>query len=199
MIAGIILAAGKSTRMGRTKALLPLAGGTFLSTLIAAFEAGGIDETVVVLGHDAEAIERAHAASRVRFVLNPAYEHGQLSSLLTGIEVIDKPGVEAAVVTLVDVPLVASSTIRAVIERYRSAHVPLVRPVSGERHGHPVLFARSLFGELRRAEADGSAKPVVHRHASARGDVTVDDDGAFWDIDTPAEYDRVTRVSLNRN
>lgn len=199
MIAGVILAAGKSTRMGQPKALLPIDHGTFLSRIVGTFEAAGVEETVVVLGHEAAAIRAAHAALRARFVVNAQFERGQLSSLLAGIDAVDRPGVEGALVTLVDVPLVSVATVAAVLERYRRSHARLVRPVSGDRHGHPVLLDRTLFGELRLADPAAGAKPIVRRHASAAGDVAVNDEGAFADADTPAEYARLTRVDLERH
>ena len=104
---------------------------------------------------------------------------------------VDRPGVIAALVTLVDVPFVNADTVRAVIDRYHQTHAPIVRPVRGQEHGHPVLIDRSLFDAVRRAEPSGGAKLVVRAHASASGDVQVDDDGAFRDIDTVEEYERV--------
>lgn len=198
MIPGIVLSAGKSTRMARPKALLRLGDGTFLSRIVSTFELAGVEEIVVVLGHDADSIRSAHENLRVRFVINDAYERGQLSSLLAAIDTIDHPGVEAALVTLVDVPLVAAATVAAVVDRYRRSHCPLVRPVRGNQHGHPVLFDRRLFDELRHADPAAGAKPIVHRYAAPAGDVAVDDEGAFTDVDTPAEYDRMTGVSPNR-
>lgn len=198
MIAGVILAAGASTRMGRTKALLPLEGETFLSRIVATFERAGIEEIVVVIGHDAASIRSAHERLRARFVENAEWERGQLSSLLAGIDVVDRPGVQAALVTLVDVPLVAPATVASVVDCYRRSHAPLVRPVSRGRHGHPVLFDRSLFDELRHADPASGAKSVVRRHASEAGDVEVEDEGAFADADTPAEYARLTGVNADR-
>jgi molybdenum cofactor cytidylyltransferase len=188
----IVLAAGKSSRMGRPKALLPAGGGdTFLTRIVRTFLDADVDDVVVVVGHEGEAV--AHASTErlptVRFVLNPNYETGQLSSLLCGLALVDRPGVQACLVTLVDVPLVQASTVRAVVERYRTTHAPVVRPVNGGRHGHPVLFDRSLFPLLRAADPEHGAKPVVRAHVSAAGDVPVDDEGSFLDIDTPAEYE----------
>ncbi len=191
MIPAIVLAAGKSTRMGRTKALLPLGvRDTFLSRIVGTLRAAGVEDVVVVLGHDADAVaamlrERDVAA---RVVVNDAYESGQFSSLLAGLTVVDRPGVSAMLLTLVDVPLVSPETVRAVIARYRTTSAPLVRPVSGSRHGHPVLIDRSLFDAIRRADPSTGAKPVVRAHASPAGDVPVSDEGAFVDIDTPEEY-----------
>jgi CTP:molybdopterin cytidylyltransferase MocA len=94
--------------------------------------------------------------------------------------------------TLVDVPLVAADTVRAVLSRYRTSSAPVVRPVNGNRHGHPVLLDRRLFGLLRGADPAAGAKPIVRAHASALGDVEVSDEGAFTDIDTPEEYAAAT-------
>ena len=194
VIPAIVLAAGKSTRMGRPKANLPLeTGETFLSRIVGTFYAAAVDDVVVVVGYEADAIVTAFSrtGAAARFVTNPDYEHGQLSSLLRGLNAVDRPGVVAALVTLVDVPLVHAETVRAVIDHYHETHAPIVRPVRGQDHGHPVLIDRSLFDELRRADPASGAKLVVRRHASARGDVPVDDDGAFQDIDTVEEYERV--------
>jgi molybdenum cofactor cytidylyltransferase len=193
VIPAIVLAAGKSTRMGRLKANLPLESGeTFLSRIVRTFYTAAVDDVVVVVGHEADAIVTAFSrtGAAARFVTNPDYENGQLSSLLRGLSAVDRPGVTAALVTLVDVPLVNADTVRAVIERYHQTHAPIVRPVRGQEHGHPVLIDRSLFDEIRRADPTGGAKLVVRLHASARGDVQVDDDGAFRDIDTVEDYER---------
>src|SRR4051812_13701221 len=116
MIPGIVLAAGKSSRMGQTKALLSLAAGEkffgrFVSTLIDS----GLKEIVVVVGADAGAIRSLvqRTSLPVRVVDNPEYERGQLSSLLRGLDAVDCAGVNAALVTLTDIPLVAAETVRA--------------------------------------------------------------------------------------
>src|SRR5204862_1491799 len=141
------------------------------------------------------------------FLVNPDYDRGQLSSLQTGLALIDRPGVSAALVTLVDVPLVSSDTVRRVLARYRETRAPIVRPTHGGRHGHPLLVDRSLFAALRAAEPSQGAKPIVRAHVSAAGEVPVEDEGAFVDIDTPEDYERCVtdrpiadaRASSDRN
>jgi len=180
--------------MGRPKALLPLdAGDTFLTRIVGTFRAADVDDLVVVVGHDADAIARTLDAAipPVRVVQNADYERGQLSSLVAGLRAVDRPGVVAALVTLVDVPLVAASTVRAVLERYRATRATVVRPVSGDRHGHPIVIDRSLFQALESADPAIGAKPIIRAHVSAEGDVTVSDEGAFVDIDTPEDYARL--------
>ena len=204
-IPAIILAAGKSSRMGRSKALLPLGADdaperieTFLTRLVATFHDAGIADVVVVVGHDAAAIVDAvkRRGTDARLVVNEEYEAGQLTSLLAGLRVIDHPGVSAALMTPVDVPLLAASTVRAVVDRYRDTRAPIVRPVHGARHGHPVLIDRTLFDSLRAIDPSRGANVVVRAHASAAGDVEVADEGAFTDVDTPAEYgDLISRLN----
>src|SRR5262245_34447815 len=194
MIPAVVLAAGRSSRMGRPKASLPIGppgDDTFLSRIVRTFLDAGVEDVVVVVGHDAESIVTDFSKSGLpaRFVVNANYDRGQLSSLLAGLSVVDRPGVAAALVTLVDVPLVSATTVRAVIDRYRLTHAPVVRPTSGARHGHPLLLDRSMFDALRAANPDTGAKPVVRAHASSAGDLEItDDEGAFTDIDTAEDY-----------
>ena len=193
MIPAIVLAAGRSTRMGRAKASLPIAGGdSFLTRIVRTFLDAGVDDVVVVVGHDADAIVGEFTTSGLpaRFVVNRDYDRGQLSSLVAGLGVVDRPGVAAALVTLVDVPFISAATVRAVVECYRSSRVPIVRPTSGDRHGHPLLIDRSLFADLRAADLATGAKPIVRAHASVEGDIAIADEGAFTDIDTVEEYER---------
>ncbi len=194
VIPAIVLAAGRSSRMGRAKATLPAGDGhTFLTRIVRTFLDAGVDDVIVVVGHEADAIAQNFSKSGLpaRFVVNREYDRGQLSSMLAGVNAIDRPGVSAVLVTLVDVPLVSAATVRAVIDSYQITHAPIVRPTSGERHGHPLLIDRSVFAALRAADPTTGAKPIVRAHASAVGDIPIDDEGAFTDIDTMDEYQRI--------
>ena len=207
-----MLAAGKSSRMGRPKPNLlvdrptmprisgspgsPGSHDTFLIHLVRTLREAGIDDVVIVVGHEMDAVLDSFAESGLsaRFVENADYESGQLSSLLAGLRVVDRPGVVATLVTLVDVPFVSAATIRAVIDRYHRTHARIVRPARNGRHGHPMLVDRSLFDRLRHADPGEGARPVVRSHATPDGEVEVDDEGAFGDIDTPEEYERALSV-----
>ncbi len=180
--------------MGRPKATLPIGGNdTFLTRIVRTLLEADVDDVVVVVGHEAEQIVTSFAPSGLpaRFTINRDYDRGQLSSLLAGLRVVDRPAVAAVLITLVDVPLVSVNTVRAVLNHYRRTRVPVVRPTSGDRHGHPLLVDRSLFEELRAAEPETGPKPVIRAHASAVGDLPVDDEGAFVDIDTADDYARL--------
>jgi molybdenum cofactor cytidylyltransferase len=102
-------------------------------------------------------------------------------------------------VTLVDVPLVSAATVRKVLERYHATRAPIVRPVQGTRHGHPVLFDRSLFDALLDADPSRGAKPLVRAHVTPPGEVESDDEGAFVDVDTPEEYARLLSLLGGRS
>jgi molybdenum cofactor cytidylyltransferase len=99
-------------------------------------------------------------------------------------------------VVLVDVPFVSADTVRALVDAWRRSHAPVVRPVCGDRHGHPVIFDRAVFDELRHADPALGAKAVVRAHGAAVLDVPVDDAGAFLDVDTPEDYARATGQAL---
>ena len=194
MVPAVVLAAGTSSRMGRPKATLPFAtGDTFLSRIVGTFLDARIDDVVVVVGHEAEAVVSSLSRSGLaaRFVFNPDFARGQLSSVLAGLRAIDRPGVAGMLLTLVDVPLVSAATVRAVLDQYRRTHAPIVRPTNASRHGHPVLIDRSLFDALRRADPATGAKPIIRAHATEAGDIEIGDEGAFVDVDTVEEYERV--------
>lgn len=197
MIPGIILAAGKSSRMGRTKALLPIsANETFLDRVTHTLREAGVEEVIVVVGADAAAVREAAGRSKTppRVVENPNYENGQLSSLVAGLKTIDRPGVTGALVTLIDVPLVRPATVRTLLQEFKGGAALIVRPASKGRHGHPVIFDRALFDEFRKADPAEGAKEVVRAYAAEQLNVEVDDEGAFIDIDTPEDYRRLTNL-----
>jgi len=183
--------------MGRTKALLPLgsSGETFLQRIVRVLRDGGADAVVVVIGGDAEAVRGSLPSddAQISAVEDSCYEEGQLSSLLVGLAAVERryDNPDAVMMTLVDLPLISAATVSAVRDTFlANPGAPLVRPRRGARHGHPVIFNRSIFGELRRADPSTGAKPVVHAHAAEEVNVDVDDEGAFIDIDTPQDYDR---------
>ena len=193
MLAAIILAAGDSTRMGRPKALLPDPDGRpFVARLVRTFAAAGLHDIVVVTGSLHAAIAEAVAADQPpvapNLVNNPQPALGQVSSLWMGLDAASRLGVDGMLMTLVDIPLVRASTIQKVIDEWTRSRAPIVRPAVGDRHGHPVLFDRSLFDALRHAPITEGARAVVHANADRIVNVQVDDEGCLLDVDTPADY-----------
>ena len=186
-IAGIILSAGASRRMGTAKALLRLNGETFLDGLIGLFSEVA-SPVVVVLGHQAEQIrsgvERGAAA---RFVVNPDPERGMLSSLQCGLEAVP-PGAEAAMFTPVDHPNIEKATLEMLIGRFEAERAPVTIPMYRGEHGHPVLIARPLIAELLSLATSAQASDVIHRYRTGTSYVEVNDSAVTTDIDDRAAY-----------
>ena len=192
VVRAVVLAAGASSRMGRPKAGLPLSNrsDTFLSRILRTLAMAGLPQIVVVTGSAPEAVRAA--AGRVRrnvsFAHNERWATGQLTSLLAGLQ--DRRGdvIEAALVALVDAPLASVETIAEVVRTWRRTRAPIVRPARGDVHGHPVVFDRVVFEELRSADPRLGAKSIVRARARDIVNVPIDDAGAFIDIDTEQEY-----------
>jgi molybdenum cofactor cytidylyltransferase len=190
MTPAIVLAAGASSRMGRPKALLPAGDRTFIRRILESLRDGGVPEAVVVVrpGQD-EVTAEVEASGFGRAVANPRADEGQLSSLITGLDAIERPGVDAVLVTLVDVPLIGVASVRLLLARAGVSPAPVLRAVHGGRHGHPVIFKRLLFDALRRADPAAGAKAVVR--AVPVDDVETGDPGVVEDVDTPEDYARI--------
>lgn len=189
MIAGIILAAGASSRMGSPKALLEYRGETFVNRLVRVLSSA-CDPVIVVLGFHAEAIrERVDGAT---IVVNPDPARGQLSSLQTGLHAVPEDA-EAVLFTPVDSPSVKASTIARVVEAFRSRdqNTLLVIPRFQGKRGHPVCTAREVIAEFLALPATSRAKEIVNRHEARTLYIEVDDPGVLADIDDPEAYQKL--------
>jgi molybdenum cofactor cytidylyltransferase len=192
MIAVIVLAAGASTRMGRQKLTLPLADGRpLVRAAVEQVLAADLDDVVVVLGREAEAVASALRGLPIRTVVNPRYAEGQSTSLRAGLDALAQD-TEAAVVALGDQPLPDPRLLRQLVEAFRASGRPIVAPLYRDGRGNPVLFASSVFDELRRVEGDRGGRPVVARDAERVAEVPVDAPMPA-DIDTPDDYEAARR------
>ena len=190
MIPAIVLAAGASSRMGRPKALLDSGGRTFVRRILDTLREAGLSDAAVVIRPDADDVAReVVAAGFGRAITNTDPTRGQLSSLIAGLDAVDEPRVIAALVTLVDVPLVSAATVSTLTACVPHSVAPIVRANYGSRHGHPVIFKRELFDALRRADPAQGAKAVLRAHPI--DDVDTGDPGVVEDVDTPEDYRRV--------
>lgn len=182
-----MLAAGQSIRMGRPKPLLEAGGESFLLLTIRALREGGCNAIVVVVGYGDEAAANARDAGAI-VTRNRELGSEQIDSLRMGIEALPK-GTAAAAVLPVDHPLVRPTTVAALITRWRNAPDRIVRPVHEGRPGHPTIFPRAVWADLRPGLPRG-ARTVVEDDAHATLDVAVEDTGVIADIDTPEAYAR---------
>ena len=179
--------------MGRSKALLPHRDGTtsFLEHAIATCRAAGAAPIIVVGRPDDSSVRSVVAELGARFVPNPHPDRGQLSSVLAGLDAAEQDlGATAIMVLPVDVPLITPTGVRAVLERASTGGEPIVRAAFGDRHGHPVLFKREVFTELRAADSSLGARAVVRADPARVADVQVDEPASLADVDTPEDYRR---------
>jgi molybdenum cofactor cytidylyltransferase len=181
-VAGLILAAGESRRMGFPKALLAYHEETFLDTLIGRF-ATNCSPVIVVLGADAERICR-ETNRPATYVTNANYLAGMTTSLQCGLRAVPDSA-EGVLFTLVDHPSVSLSTLAALLTSPR----PFLRvPRFAGKRGHPIWFSRELIPEFLAIPHGGAANAVVHRHSSATEFLDLDDPGIVADIDDPEAY-----------
>ncbi|THD74160.1 MAG: 4-diphosphocytidyl-2C-methyl-D-erythritol kinase [Bradyrhizobium sp.] len=185
-VAAIILAAGRSTRMGGSNKLLAELGGKTLVRIVTeqvlASKAQGV---IVVTGHQAEQVEKALQGLKVKFVRNPDFAGGLASSVKAGIAAVPADAA-GAVICLGDMPLIDARLIDRLIEAFAPDRGNLIAvPVSDGRRGNPVLWSRRFFSELMTLDGDIGARHLIARHSEAVAEVPVEGHGAFLDIDTP--------------
>jgi len=188
--AGLILAAGESSRMGSPKALLEFRGETFVDRLIRCFSEY-CSPVIVVLGNEPEVV-RAGVRSPVKaiFVLNTDYQRGQFSSMQCGLRAVPADA-DGVLFTPVDHPNVERATVAKLV----ASGAPIAIPQYIGRHGHPVLFSRSLIPEFLALPPDSSAKSVVTRYSDRTRFVDVTDPGILDDVDDPAAYRRLLETA----
>jgi molybdenum cofactor cytidylyltransferase len=193
-VPAIILAAGRSTRMGGPNKLLAELGGKPLVRLVAeqalASNAKGV---IVVTGHQAELVEKALAGLDVKFVRNPDFAQGLASSVKAGVAAVADDA-DGAVICLGDMPMISAALIDRLIEAFAPDRGNLIAvPVSDGRRGNPVLWSRRFFNELMTLDGDIGARHLIAKHTEAVAEVPVEGFGAFLDIDTPQALEAAQR------
>jgi molybdenum cofactor cytidylyltransferase len=185
-VSGLVLAAGRSTRMGGPNKLLELLeGAPLVRHAVDAALAAGLSEVVVVVGHQQAAVAAALEGLPVRFVVNERFAEGLSTSLAAGVKAL-RPDADGAVVLLGDMPRVGSTLVRRLTDAFApqtGGHV--VAPVRAGRRGNPVLWGRRFFDELMRVEGDVGGRRLLEIYPDAVRDVEADDEGALIDVDTP--------------
>ena len=187
-VAGVVLAAGSSSRMGVNKLVLPLGGTTVLRRAVATASDAGLDPVLVVLGHEAERARAELAGLACTPVVNPDHARGINTSLRAGIRAVPE-GAAGAVVLLADMPFVTAEMVRAVVARFRAGEAPLVVSVYGEVLAPPTLYGRELFPELGALEGEGCGKQVMKRHRARAVEVAWPE-AVLGDLDVPADVER---------
>ena len=193
-VAAVVLAAGRSRRMGATnKLLLPLAGRPLIAHAVAAATGSLAAPVLVVVGHEAAAVRRALAGHAVAFVDNPAYAAGLSTSLRAGIAALPA-GAAAAIILLGDAPRVRAPHIDRLIAAFAADPTqPICVPEFAGRRGNPVLWPRRFFPNLLTLEGDRGGRALLDSELDPVRRVVMDDPGVLFDVDTPEdlEQDRV--------
>jgi molybdenum cofactor cytidylyltransferase len=187
VIAGVVLAAGLSRRMGRRKLLLDLGGQPVIRRAVEGVAGSGVDELVVVVPPDHADIAAALSGIRYRLAVNPAPETGQAGSVVAGIAALG-PAVRAALVALGDQPTVPRAVLLGLLSAYRATARTIVAPRYREGRGNPVLFDASVFPELLRLTGDAGARGIIEADP-ARVALVSFDLPMPPDIDTPEDYE----------
>ncbi len=194
-VCGIVLAAGGSSRMGRPKQLLDVAGKPMLQHVVDAAAGSCLAETVVVLGQAAEAIERAVVWPGGVRPVRVKTGGGLADSLRAGLAATRRDAAAAAIL-LGDQPQVTSDLIDWMVSRFRLSGAPCVRPVysgaAGPVPGHPVVIARSLWPELERLQGDRGAGRLLAEHPEWVRCETIEGEPPI-DVDRPEDYERLRR------
>jgi molybdenum cofactor cytidylyltransferase len=194
-LAGVVLAAGRSARMGSPKALLDFLGLPFAVRILEALEALEVKTRVVVLGPDAPRIQPVLAGHDCMIVENPEPETGPIASLRGALQALQPLQPTAVLVWPVDLPHVRLATVERILEAHRRTGAPIVVPTLGERRGHPVIWGSQLFEELLHdpsATLEG-ARAVLHEHEDEVVSVPVDDPAVVDQVNTPDDYERLIR------
>ncbi|MGB3448336.1 MAG: molybdopterin-binding/glycosyltransferase family 2 protein [Xanthobacteraceae bacterium] len=195
-VAAVVLAAGRSTRMGGPNKMLAELGGKPLVRMVAEQAlASKASPVIVVTGHQADEVEKALKGLNVTFVRNPDFASGLASSVKTGIGAVPTDAA-GAMVCLGDMPLIDARLIDKLIGAFSPERGSLiVVPTCDGRRGNPVLWSRRFFGELMGLSGDIGGRHLVDHHSEAVVEVPVDGDGAFLDIDTPQVLEVVQRAA----
>ncbi len=190
-VAGVVLAAGGSSRLGQPKQLIPFRGKPLVWHAVRAALGAGLAPVVVVCGGAGAQVRRALEGEPVSFVENPTWESGQSSSVRIGLAEAEKAGIEGAVFLLADMPLVGKDLVREIISTHRRTLAPLVAPRAGERRGNPVLFDRATFPALRELAGDRGGRSLFERYTPEWVEW---DEAAMLDLDTDEDLRRLRQL-----
>ena len=195
-VAGVVLAAGGSKRLGQPKQLLSWQGEPFISKIVKTGLESGLTPLVVVTGAEKELIEGALESLPIRIVANPEWEAGQAGSMKAGLEALPEE-CDAVMFLLGDQPQVSPLLIRQMIERCYQHRKPVTAPLVNGQRGNPVLFSRDTFDTLRQVTGDQGGRAVIQQFE-------VDwlpwvDERAMLDVDKEGEFDLLLRAYFSKN
>lgn len=188
-VSAILLAAGKSERMGQNKLLMPFEGGTVIGRTLDNLLASRIGEIVVVLGSRARDIGEALGKRDVTLVLNPNYARGMSTSLITGLQMVSKQA-RFVMVALGDQPFVKPETYDKLIDAALKTDKGVVVPVFKKQRGNPILIHAGYIPEVLRFTGDVGGRELLTQYPQDVLEVKVPDEGLVINVNTPDEYEK---------
>ena len=192
-VAGIILAAGGSTRYGKPKQLLDWRGQSFVRAVAMTALDAGLSPVIVVTGANGEQVAAAVEDLDVKIVKNKEWKSGQSSSIKEGIKILTNPvsreKAGSAIFLLADQPQLTTSILHALVEKHAQRLYPIIAPMVLDRRANPVLFDRVAFSDLLTLEGDVGGRAIFHRHRVEY--LPWHDDRMLLDVDTPEHYQRL--------
>lgn len=195
MIGAIVLAAGRSRRMGTQKLLLPWAGQTVIGHIVDQVLAAGLNHVWVVVGADREAVSHALSGRPLTLVTNPDPDAEMLSSVRCGLKALP-PECEAAAIVLGDQPGIQVTLIATLIAEYHRTKAAIVTPIHKETGGHPLILSSRMFDEVLNNFDGIGLKGLLASHANAIHQVELSDPALLLDIDHPQDYQRALAAQL---
>ena len=187
-VAGVVLAAGVSSRMGTDKLLLKIGGTSVLRRAVSTAVSAGLDPVLVVVGSNRVELAAELAGLEHTLIENIESARGIGSSLRAGITAVPEDAA-GAVVMLADMPFVTADLLRELLACWRESSAPLAISLYGEVAAPPMLYGRALFAELRDTEREVTGKMMVQRHRSEAVAIALPE-AALADLDTPADVER---------
>lgn len=188
MLAAVILAAGESSRMGSSKALLSYQGRPFLEHLLEVTRHSKVGLTRVVLGANAGEIRGHLHLDPATIVINENWAQGQLSSIHAALRSFPAGLTDGMLLCLVDHPLITATLVGELIERFYATGKLIVLPTYSGRRGHPVIFSSTLYDELLAAPLDTGARRVVWAHAADVLEVPTSEEGVVLNLNDPDAF-----------
>jgi molybdenum cofactor cytidylyltransferase len=195
MISGILLAAGESSRMeGAFKPLLKWGKGTVIGACVDNLRRSWLGEIIVVLGHRQAEIRSRLAGAGVQFAVNENYKNGMLSSIKTGLAIVS-PQADAAMIALVDQPMVGTDVINLLIDAHYTGDEGITVPLHEGRHGHPIIITVDYVDEIMQLDdaSPEGLRVLIEAHRNDLMEVPVESPSVLEDIDRPADYERLSK------
>lgn len=174
--------------MGTPKSLLKIGEKTFLQHIVDVLHSSRVLDIVLVVGAGAGEIKKNLGWFDGKIVLNENWEKGQISSIVAGLDSLDSKDVDGAMICPVDHPLITQSLVVDLLQAFWKSRKKIIVPVFKGQRGHPVIFERCLFDELRGAPLDAGARTVVHAYPDDVTEVPTSVEGVLTNIDTLEDY-----------